>query len=105
MSADEVPPPEVTEFMNQMTSWISGQGFKIPLSWDAKQKIVILGDPKGRTRARFTAEELLTGGPTDQWMESARKTIENWKRLFETPSTFGQLPSSNKNELTRYFKR
>lgn len=104
MAADDVPPPEVTEFMDLMTSWISKQGFKIPLSWDAKQKHVVLGDPTGRTRARFTAEELLTGGGTDHWIENAKKTVENWKRLFDTPATFSQLPSSNKGDLTRYFK-
>lgn len=105
MSADEVPPPEVTEFMTQFESWMSSQGFKIPLAYDANQKIVILGDPKARTRARFTAEELLTGGASDYWLENAKKTVENWKRLFDTPATFQQLPPSNRNELTRYFKR
>jgi len=93
----------VTFLKSTIESWISEQGYSVPVTWDGRAGQLIIGNPEGKTRARFTTAEIESERGPDKCLESAKETIENWKRLRNNKAVYDGLPRGNRKDLGNFF--
>ena len=103
MVVPEQAPEVVGKLCSELSAWLAGQGFDIPVEWDARASLLHLGNRKGKTRTRFALGDFEAPGGFEKALLEAKQVVIQWRDLFSRKEVFARLPKGNQQDLTRYF--
>jgi hypothetical protein len=103
MATSDPLPPEVEALRAALAAWLEEQRYVLPLEWDGRERLLYVGNRRGKTWTRLTLDEIRGAEGPQKALDFAKRVVEDWHRLWADRTVFERLPRVNRADLESYF--